>query len=69
MLIPHIKSWIAILIFGGDGTPYTHRRTGFISIGGAVVYIARKYLGPFLDFFWGDFTPPPPPEIKELRLQ
>jgi hypothetical protein len=25
MLIPHIKSWIAILIFGGDGTPYKNR--------------------------------------------
>jgi hypothetical protein len=23
MLIPHIKSRIAILIFGGDGTPYS----------------------------------------------
>ena len=36
-------------------------RTGFMSIGGAVVYIARKDLGTFLDFSLGDFTPPPPP--------
>ena len=45
----------------------THRRTGFISIGGAVVYIARKYLGAFLDFSFGDVTPPP--EFNELRLK
>ena len=45
----------------------THRRTGFISIGGVVVYIARKYLGAFLDFSFGGVTPPP--RIQRIKIE
>ena len=31
-----------------------------------MVYIARKYLGTFLDFSLGDFTPPP--RIQRVKI-
>jgi hypothetical protein len=33
-----------------------------------VVHIARKYLGPLLDFSLGDVTPPPPP-IQRIKIE
>ena len=33
-----------------------------------MVYIARKYLGTFLDFSLGNFTPPPPPQIQRVKI-
>ena len=32
-----------------------------------MVYIARKYLGPFLDFF-GGILPPPPPRNQTVKI-
>ena len=34
-----------------------------------VVYIAQKYLGPFLDFSLGDVIPPPPPRIQRIKIE
>jgi hypothetical protein len=61
----NINVYIVVLTLIGVRDSYLLEELAVVS----VVYIAQKYLGPFLDFSLGDVPPPPPPRIQRIKIE